>query len=278
MPVAPRVVRRPAFTLVELLVVVAVIAVLASILLPALGGARRQVRHLKCQANLRSLAQAWHAYLDEYDGHFPRGVNLDFNFGGQQGAGSRYFGAFPHFPIHKPLNSVMGLSPQLGRFREVGGARENAAGAEMFACPLDRGGPKVRPTHFEYYGASYRTNHLLVGQDHFQWSPNDPCAEVFERLNADLPSLTRDDIRDESRLILMGDSGWVSAWRTGTVASTQRIEWHQRPGHHNIAFMDGHVEFIRIEKGLHTTGGYTTIPRFELAKDACECQQPGEWQ
>ena len=61
-----------AFTLVELLVVVAIIAVLIALLMPAMRKAREQALRLRCTANLYSMGQAMHVYIAR-TGHYPLG-------------------------------------------------------------------------------------------------------------------------------------------------------------------------------------------------------------
>lgn len=60
--------RNRAFTITELLVVVAIIALLISIMLPALGRARESARTAVCMAKQRQLGIAWSAYANEQDG------------------------------------------------------------------------------------------------------------------------------------------------------------------------------------------------------------------
>ena len=60
------------FTLIELLVVVSIIALLVSVLLPALSKARGQAKRVVCSANLRAIYMALQLYAEDYRGRYPR--------------------------------------------------------------------------------------------------------------------------------------------------------------------------------------------------------------
>jgi prepilin-type processing-associated H-X9-DG protein/prepilin-type N-terminal cleavage/methylation domain-containing protein len=76
----PRRGHRRAFTLVELLVVIGIIALLIAILLPSLSKARQSAMTLKCAAQMRSLGQAVNLYAGQYKGKIPRDTFADSYF------------------------------------------------------------------------------------------------------------------------------------------------------------------------------------------------------
>ena len=63
---------RRAFTLIELLIVVAIIAVLAGMLFPVFARARENARRASCAANLKQIGLAILQYTQDYDETFPR--------------------------------------------------------------------------------------------------------------------------------------------------------------------------------------------------------------
>jgi len=86
--VVPNASWRKKFTLVELLVVIALVGILTALLLPALGKARETARRIQCANNLKQIGSAIAMYADDYHGYTyayanvgwdPRGWNLYLN-------------------------------------------------------------------------------------------------------------------------------------------------------------------------------------------------------
>src|SRR5690242_10918668 len=74
--------KRVAFTLVELLVVIGIIAVLIGILMPALGRAREQAKRTQCLSNMRQIHIAYVLYAQANHDHAPVGYggNKQYNY------------------------------------------------------------------------------------------------------------------------------------------------------------------------------------------------------
>ncbi len=71
LPVKGRSPIRARFTLIKLLVVIAIIGVLAAMLLPALSRARGAAQHVLCFNNVKQFHLMHTLYVDDYDGYIP---------------------------------------------------------------------------------------------------------------------------------------------------------------------------------------------------------------
>lgn len=78
------------FTLIEILVVIAIIAILAAILFPVFSRARENARRASCQSNLKQLGLGVMMYVQDYDGRFPLYRYLDDPGATCSGAGCTY--------------------------------------------------------------------------------------------------------------------------------------------------------------------------------------------
>jgi prepilin-type N-terminal cleavage/methylation domain-containing protein/prepilin-type processing-associated H-X9-DG protein len=90
--------RRTAFTLVELLVVIGIIAVLIAILMPALNRAREEARLTQCASNLRQIGQFFNAYAMEYNGFYPAIFGL-FSPTGNSSDNDGYYDQFGNLEV-----------------------------------------------------------------------------------------------------------------------------------------------------------------------------------
>jgi|ERR1022692_1177418 len=88
--------RERAFTLVELMIVIAVITVLAAILIPNFQHARSESVSAACEGNEKQIATALEEFATDNNGQYPAAGPIDVAMFG--GAGNSYLGAAPTDP------------------------------------------------------------------------------------------------------------------------------------------------------------------------------------
>ena len=241
---------RGGFTLIELLVVVAIMTSLLAILLPTVSKVRSLADRTVCQSNLRHISQAWHMYCNAHGGEFYQGENANALYGGWKGID------YPNHP--RPLNRYLGLAS----------LPASEADATIFKCPRDKG--SAGPMYYRDLGTSYQTNILLIGQDQIGALP---YGSLQHAINTRLQGLTHQRVDSPARVLLIGDYGWGVQWIPHYPPGPY---WHGRRYHYNVAFLDTHVEFLHIRKGLFVTDEYTVLPLKELYALAHEVQEEEE--
>lgn len=87
------------FTLLELLVVISIIAILMTLLLPALRKAREKGKQISCMNNLKSISTGLNIYADDNGAHFP----VAWNSSGSIGRNRYWFDLIREYINAKPL-------------------------------------------------------------------------------------------------------------------------------------------------------------------------------
>jgi prepilin-type N-terminal cleavage/methylation domain-containing protein/prepilin-type processing-associated H-X9-DG protein len=160
-PLVRSTIERGAFTLVELLVVIAVIAILAGLLVPAISRGKEEGRKAACINNFRQLHLAWQFYVDDNNGQMPFNDGtgpFTGTIGGANWVGGWLCPRFqPDITWRDNTNIILLLKTE-------GGIGQYLNDSKIFKCPSDRSVadikgvlyPRVRSVAMNWYmGMTY---------------------------------------------------------------------------------------------------------------------------
>lgn len=263
-PVAPAHPRRRGFTLVELLVVIGIIALLISVLLPALNSARRSANTTKCLSNLRQLGTAQLMFAQDHKGYAikawfndsPRGLGKSEDWGFRDAAGN---------------------TTELGYgWDSVMYHKKYVQGKDVFRCPADtsdlfRGVGYSASNPNDDFPSSYRLNA----------SNNPRSAGMVGAIGAYHFAYKISKVKNSSKTILFTDGkpdGFhhLATWEPlggGQFGSPDQVDQYGQPMTNtniefrhsspksaakdraiNAAFLDGHAETLRLDDSLRDIG------------------------
>ena len=239
--------RAKAFSLVELLVVIGIIALLIAILLPVLARVREQATALKCLANLRTCGQAVEMYSDEHKGYLP------FPTGQIDPSGKD---CTLWFTVIDPYLSSVANAQRTG-------IANQRAYSEYKQCPL------VNNLYSLASGSSDSQTgsvNFAAGEDTHSYKMNACLRHYDPGLSKNYSQAKVTKVPNSSTFVLLGDG--ISLDITGlytnlTAGQTQSVQFAMDPncntlggnescplvrhrGTCNILFVDGHAEGVTL--------------------------------
>lgn len=226
------------FTLLELIIVFAVLAILLAIIFPAIGGIRERSRVVLCRSQLEEWGHAFGMYAGEWDGLWP---HADSNYGIVRADGGNAPGECCWVDVLPPH---MGLRPM----RELRDAGELPDRETVYECPSavpEPGKPDFDYATYGYY--SYAMNSYLEADFHGWIYPPFVDTDLIGR--TEVTVLVFDQNLDPAVVPEMGES--EKREEAGMFPSYSVGMFTLRHGHGgNVLFCDMHVEHIKRKMWL----------------------------
>jgi prepilin-type N-terminal cleavage/methylation domain-containing protein/prepilin-type processing-associated H-X9-DG protein len=229
-----------AFTLVELLVVMAVIGILAALLLPAVAKGKDKAKQASCRNNLKQLAAAFFIYHGDFGDQFPA-------------PGSKWqYGPQPEDWIWWQQGRTVERSALLdgvGKFT-----------ANLFTCPADNDAKSLE-SKGDVAGDPYRYSYALTSYDLTAEKVNPGLSTIITKDRQMFPFRTSQIRNPASKIMLVeedrttiDDSRWVPRGEGDPNLVSPR---HRGRG--DVGFADGHLEAVTPSFGQNLINSIPTL-------------------
>jgi prepilin-type processing-associated H-X9-DG protein len=239
-----------------LLVVVAIIALLLSILLPALGAARAQARTVVCQSNVRQLCMGTLAYADDHEDKLPGSTNdyFDVTTGKRPPNHPGYPVDYTRYRSLDWLGTIGETGSQLDDvprrgtiFRYVG---ENEA---VYKCPEDKldvvdsssFGQMAIPTKYSYTAPSLLSGATMSMFESTWWADGFSASDGWTQWR-------RNTLQGPPWLILEEHELEALAYVTDSAWGNEDTLTDRHQGRAMIGHMDGHAAPRKFQRGVVT--------------------------
>lgn len=225
--------RRQGFTLIELLVVISIIALLISILLPALGSARDAARNVQCLSNLRQIATGMIIYAQDNDDLLPP---------------ARMSG--PNIASNKQPPWWI----QLGNANIIGtGATKDQtdSGGNVLVCPSDTTTYNNNPPVFDWsgYACSYGVQHYVSWEDRNMDGVHDRLSNNTGSKYKQAP-IPLANVRNPSQVIMLSepnDSWYVDTFFPNTHDPSDADSWDWPRHTPNFSGSNGRIQTVYVD-------------------------------
>ena len=257
--------------------VIAIIAILAGLLLPALGAARGRSRSITCQSNLKQLQLAWLSYAGENGGEMvPNEEGRPFGFW----EGVRYSWVLGNAQRDATLENL-----------ERGALYPHVGGPGPYHCPSDRSTVTDQPAvaRLRSYSLNGELNYWIVADTQYGL----PILQAFHnesQLRRPTATYGFLDVKaetiDSGIFGLPGPAAKTEEELRRNLLELDRNRWLHLPGERhaggaNLSFLDGHVEGHRWKftpKTPISSQGHRPVTEADLEDMRWLVQHGAAWQ
>jgi prepilin-type N-terminal cleavage/methylation domain-containing protein len=278
-----------AFTLIELLVVISIVAVLVSILLPALTMGREAANVAFCEANLRTLAQTSGDYVVDND---PSGTGsnptqpwyLDTTaYAGVAYVSEYVYGGYRHTTEnpHFPQSDTYIIPTEARPYNKyVAPGQSGRSPIKQYVCPSDKSAatPLARPiredpdevtveerySSWEIHGNSYAIN--------WYWMQGTPHPDYqLSKMHALGSAMLAKKVGGAAAEFVIFSEAMMNAYMYEArppdgLHGTSRLQqlglgWHRKRSTYSMGFYDGHAEYRYLDTRYSSGPGYNTWPQ-----------------